>query len=839
MIKSLYVVLLLATTVQTVLAQNTGRVFTVKAFVADSLTMEPEPYATVRITEQADTGRLLKMALADKNGLLNERVSGEGMMRITVSSMGRKDVVRDFAAGDGDKVVDLGTILMTHADNELQQVVVTAQKPLVKADVDKVTYNIEDDPDSKSNNVLDMLRKVPMVTVDGEDNIKVNGKSSFKVYVNGKPNKMMSDNPSDVLKSMPANSIKSIEVITNPGPKYDAEGVGGILNIITTGGGMEGYTVTLRGDAGNRNAGGGLFGTVKSGNLTVSARYNYRRGVPLDFYSGGQQLTTGKVSESSSDISYENNVRYGTKTHNGSLEASYEIDTLRLVSAELSMWGMVSDRDAGGYTSAVRPDNKSELYSYRTLGSNRATRFSVNGGVDYQRTFANVKERMLTLSYRINTNPQTSDSYTDYSSMKGTDDWQDFLSLIKNQHTDGDQNITEHTVQIDYTTPLGKGHTLETGVKYIQRDNKSENDRWEQTVAESGEYEQDTEHSSHYKHRSLIAAVYGGYGLNINKWSARVGLRYEHTAQNVKYLLGRGEDFRKNFDDVVPSVSVGYKLTDMSNIRMGYNMRIYRPGIYYLNPYLDDSNPTRISQGNPELTSEKTNALNLSYSNFTQKFNINISAGYSFTDNSIEDITRLVSDMTLVDKGLQNATGKDVIYSTYGNIGTMRALDLSGYVSWNVTSKMRVYSNMYGRYSYLNNGCDLRNSGWFMSVYGGVQQTLPKDWRIGVNCYYQTPWIMLQGKGNKWLDYGVSINKSFMNKRLELSAYANNFFRKYYNSGWSEQNSGFVSRNWQRQPLQKFGMSVNFRIGELKAGVKKAERTINNDDAKSGGNNSN
>ena len=123
---------------------------------------------------------------------------------------------------------------------DLDAVTVVAKKPLVKTDIDKLSYDVESDPESKTNNILEMLRKVPMVTVDGQDNIKVNNSSSFKVYVNGKPNNMMSNNPSEVLKSMPANTIKKIEVITNPGPKYDAEGVGGILNIITVGRGMEG-----------------------------------------------------------------------------------------------------------------------------------------------------------------------------------------------------------------------------------------------------------------------------------------------------------------------------------------------------------------------------------------------------------------------------------------------------------------------------------------------------------------------------------------------------------------------------------------------------------------------
>lgn len=205
----------------------------------------------------------LKMLVTDMQGQFQDKVSGKGSFVLTITSVGRQPIVREFSVAAGQKQVDFGTLYIADATNELGQVEVVAQKPLVKADIDKIEYSVQDDPDSETNSVLEMLRKVPLVTVDGEDNIKVNGSSSFKVYVNGKPNNMMSNNPTEVLKSMPANTIKHIEVITNPGPKYDAEGVGGILNIVTEGGGFEGYTVTVSGNASNRGAGGGLFGTVQ------------------------------------------------------------------------------------------------------------------------------------------------------------------------------------------------------------------------------------------------------------------------------------------------------------------------------------------------------------------------------------------------------------------------------------------------------------------------------------------------------------------------------------------------------------------------------------------------
>ena len=702
----------------------------------------------------------------------------------------------------------------------------------MKADIDKIEYNVQDDPDSKSNSVLEMLRKVPLVTVDGEDNIKVNGSSSFKVYVNGKPNNMMSNNPTEVLKSMPANSIKHIEVITNPGPKYDAEGVGGILNIVTVGSGLEGYTATFSGNVSNMGAGGGLFGTVKSGKLTVSARYNYNYNDRPRSYSGGNRRTVGDVTEGSSDLDYDGSSKGHGNFQSGSMEASYEIDTLRLVSMSFGLWGGGNNSTSINNTLATAPGTSNELYRYVSDGRSKSSWYSIDGGVDYQRMF-HVKDRMFTLSYKINTSPQTSDSYSTYNDMHAATDWEDFLKRLYDLNNDGSQNTTEHTFQADYTTPIGKIHTLEAGAKYILRDNSSEDDRYERQIGTTGDYVLDEEHSSHYKHQNDILAAYMGYGLRVKKISGRLGVRYEHTKQEVKYLLGRGDDFNKNFDDVVPSASIGYKLTDMSNLRFGYNMRIYRPGIWYLNPYLNDSNPTNISQGNSHLDSEKSHSFNLSYSNITQKFNINLSARYSFTNNSIEQVTEQVKDTEI--EGLQNPTGKEVLYSTYQNIGKSRNASLSGYVNWNATSNTRIYANLYGNYTYMEGANGLKNDGWNLFAYGGAQQSLPHDWRISLNIYGQTPWIMLQGKGSSFFDYGLSVNKSFLNKRLTLSAFASNFFKKYTSPTSSIEGVGFTQDSWNRYTRQRFGVSVSYRIGELKASVKKAARTISNDDVKGGG----
>ena len=496
-------------------AQNTANTsFQVKGILLDSLTQEGEPYATIKIVKKEAPAKALKMLVTDMKGQFQEKVPGTGNFVMTITSVGRTPIVKDFSVKAGGKLVDFGTLYIVDASNELGQVEIVAQKPLVKADIDKIEYNVQDDPDAQSNSVLEMLRKVPLVTVDGEDNIQVNGSSSFKVYVNGKPNNMMSNNPTEVLKSMPANSIKHIEVITNPGPKYDAEGVGGILNIVTVGSGLEGYTATFSANVSNRGAGGGAFGTIKSGKLTVSARYNYNyNDQPRNYSSGSQHVTPEAVTENSSNLDYDGSNKGHGSFQSGSMEASYEIDTLRLVTMSFGLWGGGNKSNGSTDYIATFPENinAAPIYSYSAFNRSKSSWYSIDGGIDYQRLFK-VKDRMLTFSYKINTRPQTSDSYTEYEIDNGYNpDWADYLNRLKNQHNDGEQNTTEHTFQADYTTPIGKLHTLEAGAKYILRNNSSEDDRFD--ADDTGKYEYNKDQSSHYKHLNDIIAAYLGYGL--------------------------------------------------------------------------------------------------------------------------------------------------------------------------------------------------------------------------------------------------------------------------------------------------------------------------------------
>ena len=813
-------------------AQNTQHSYTITGVVADSVTHEGEPYATLTIARADSAANPLKQALTDIKGRFSISSSGTGSYLLMVRSMGRKPMQRAYTVDATTRTIDLGTLLLQDGGNQLETVEVVAYKPLVKADVDKIAYSVEDDPEANTNTVIEMLKKVPMVTVDGQDNIRVNGNSSFKIYVNGKPNNMMTKNPKEVLKSMPASSIKKIEVITNPGPKYDAEGVGGILNIVTEGKGPEGYNATFSGRANNSSYGGGLYATVKQGKLTMSVNYNASSNhSPKGYtYSDRSQIgTDGTVTSSTVADGY-------TKGHSqwqgGDVEASYEIDTLRLITGSFSLSKFTSKRDALNTAFSTVPATGQRLYGYRSPSHSKENWDDYSASLDYQRSFS-VKDRLLTLSYRLESSPSTSDSRYLYTDREAADDWQTFIDRMRDQRMDGDENTMEHTFQIDYTTPFAKHHTWEAGVKYILRRNKSDNDRYNLGTGDKDET-YDSDNSSHYRHHNDILAAYTGYGLTLDKWSARLGLRYEHTLQKVEYLLGRGTNFHKNFDDLVPSARLGYKFSDATNLSLGYKMRINRPGIWYLNPYLDDRIPDAISQGNPNLDTEKSHAVDLQFSSYNSKLTYTLTGTYRFVNNSIESVDRLVNDRDI--EGLPNPTGKDVIYSSYANIGHIQYAGLMAYANWTPITNTRITLNGSVGYSHMSDGQSLRNHGWCTNIDASLQQTFAKTWIFNASYYVQTPQPTLQGKDARYQWYNFSLSKSFMDKRLTLTAYIINPFGKRYFCYRSET----VADNFRTTASSSwcqlyYGVSVRFRIGKLKASVKHTERTVENNDVKQGG----
>ena len=788
------------------------KAFTVKGILVDSLTNEGEPYATIRIFNKGETKKPVYAAVTQPNGKFNEQLKAAGQYTIYLSSVGRKTVVRHFALSETNPMVDLGKLLTGEDTKMLKTVEIVAQKPLVKAEIDKVTYSIEDDPDSKTNTTHEMLRKVPFITIDGEDNIKVNGSGSFIVHVNGKENSLMSRNPKEVLKSLPANSVKSIEVITEPGAKYDADGIGGIINIITTTRHLEGYNVSLSANANNRGAGGNVFATVQMGKFTVTGNYMYNNGFnsPRSYASSEREDFT---SEEYKYLTQNSSHKSKSYTQMGFMEGSYEIDSLRLITFSAQLFGMGGDNDGIGTTQMYNAQRE-HAYSYNLLSRGESSSTHFNATLDYQRSFKK-KGEYLTFSYRYGTSPSSSESYTDYDDIK---DYPYDMSYLFNQFYDSEARTDEHIFQLDYTNPINKMHSFDFGGKYILRNNKSESDYYKRSVTQS-DYYLDERPESHYQQTHNILAAYADYMVKTRKLSAKVGVRYEHTFSDVKYNKMPEKNFDAGFDNLVPSFRVGYQLAPSKMLSLSYQMRIARPNINLLNPFRNTSNPTSISYGNPDLDPAKSHRFGLTFNTFATKFSTNISLNYRLVNNSIQDYT-------FMQDGIQ--------HRTYANIGRSELTSLSIWANWNPTRKTRININATGSYmDYQSKSeqLDAKNHGFQGNLSLGLQQTLPWDLRFSINYGGSTPNINLQGKGNSYYYYGFGLSRSFLkNKRLNVAINATNIFNKYQETKSETITQTFRNVSWSKYQQGSYGITVSWQFGELKARVKKTAKSISGDD---------
>lgn len=797
-------------------AQTSGAgSFTIKGQVVDSLTNEGVSYATLRIVLMSAPQQAPKMLACDIDGKFETTLAAAGQYTLFMQSIGKVSSPKQFTLTDGQRTLNLGNLLMDDDQKMLSEVTVSAQKPLIKMEIDKISYNLEEDPEAKTNNMLDMLRKVPMITVDGEDNIKLKGSGNYKLYMNGKPSNLLSKNPSDVLKSMPASAVKNIEVITDPGAKYDAEGVGGIINIITTSNALQGYTGSVRANASTMGFyGGNVYLSSKIGKLGLTAMYNYNyRDMP---WNTSELERENFVSTSQKYLKESGQNKYTGPFQYGYLEASYEIDTLNLINVGANIYNGRS-KSKSNTTSNMYDIDMNPVYKYNRYSNVSSEYGSTDINVDYQHS-TRKKDELLTISYRFSHQPDGSDSYVDIT------DTVNYRSLIPYpQQNNNDAWTAEHTGQVDYTTPLFKGHTLEVGAKYIYRQSNSETDR-QYFVDSLNTWKDIYRDDSHFKHTQHIYSGYLGYALRVKKFSIKAGVRAEGTALSVDYKLAPEHNFSTDYFDIVPNATFSYQLSMASQLRLGYNMRIRRPSIWYLNPYVNNTDPQNISYGNPNLDSEKSNSVNMNYSMFTQKFNINASLSYTFVNNSIERYA-------FIDSELPNVT-----QATYDNIGRSQRTGGFVYGRWNPIPLFSIMMNGGLNYTDLKSAAlNISNSGWEGNAYLNLQFNLPKDFRIYLNGGYYSPWIQLQGKGSDMYFTGLSASKDFLKKKLTVQLSFNEPFRKNQKYESTMLTDDFYSRSVNYNTARSLSISVSYRFGTLKEQIKKVQRGISNDDSKAGG----
>ncbi|MBR5101951.1 MAG: TonB-dependent receptor family protein, partial [Muribaculaceae bacterium] len=613
-------------------------------------------------------------------------------------------------------------------------------------------------------------------------------------------------NMKDVLKAIPANSVKKIEVITDPGAKYDAEGTSAILNIVTISGGslMQGVTGTVSVAVDNTGSTNGNANIItKLGKVVTSVNYGYaNRNRHYDHFIMESEHTYASTGNS---LYSHNDTRGSFNFHYGDLNASWEPDTLNLVS--LSFGGYYYDHHSDGFSNAHMTDGDGNtLYKYTTTGRvPKSGSYDLHGRIDYQHMLHNPGE-MLTLSYMLSTSHNNLNSINTFSSMLNCP------FPYTGQVTDTKETFAEHTFQLDWTRPFAKYHTIETGLKYINRFNKSEG-----TFEFEGAPEMNN--TTLFNHRTHVAAAYLSYRFSKGNWATRAGLRYEYSRLNAEFPDGKQDNYHRNLSDWVPDLSVLYKFNDAHNLKINYSTSIRRPGISYLNPAVEEE-PTSRTFGNPHLGSSLNHSISMTYMKRGSKLTFSLSPSISFSNNRIT--------------GIQYTDG-DLLVSTYANTLKSRYLGLSGFMQWAIgPTTSFTFNGSVGHYNYESRDLDLKNKRWVGFYYAQLNQQLPWKLRFSASLNGRSGGINgLYGYYTGTLYHNLSLQRSFLKEdRLTVRLSASNLFNpnKFHKITMCTSHGDYTGfdRSWQF--MREFRLTVTYRFGSLKANVKQANKTIENND---------
>ena len=794
-------------------AQVSPETATIKGVVIDSASNKGQDYITAALKKDNAT---IKTALSKTDGSFQIDKVAPGNYTLVIVAMGFNPksiplVVKDV------KTYDIGKIKISGTAKDLAEVNVTAARPIIKQEIDRITYDMQADPESKVNTVLDMMRKIPLLSVDAEDNIKLKGSGSYKILINGKPSSLVARNPSDVFKSMPAANIEKIEVITTPPAKYDSEGLAGIINIITKKNIDAGYNGSLNYRHSFPTGGPGGSGsiTVKQGKLGLSAYggINQFKNPATEYLSSRNTFGDEALGILPTYLEQRGTNKYDNTFGYMSTELSYEIDTLNLITGEFS-FNKSGNNGLTELSSSLLQAND-PYQSYRSINNSEYEWKGYDLSLNYQKGFKSDKNRLLTFSYKVNNsnNNQASD-FNLFDRFNYNSD------LFPNYQQFNDGTSVEQTIQADYVHPLNKKLNMEGGIKAILRDNSSDFEYKGQLA--SGEFETDSTRTNNFNNKQNVYGIYNSYQYNLKNWGFKAGVRVELTTIDADFVSQDGS-LSKDFFNVIPSLSVNRKFKDMSSLNFGYTQRIERPGIWELNPFVDRS-PNFESTGNPDLKPVLNNSFELNYSRF-KKGSINVGLNYSFANNTIQRVSEYIPETEITRSSYVN-TGKDRKFGTNFNINYPFLPTLS----------LTLGGNM--NYIWLEgfvNGETVANDGLQGYVYGYLSYRLKSGWRLGGNFSYNSSWIMLQGSSRAMTYTSFSLGKDIIKDKLTFSGSVSNPFRKF--QAWENETEGanFSQRSYNENYSRRFNLSLNWRFGKLKESIKKNKRGISNDDVKSGG----
>ena len=793
--------------------------------VFDKSTREPLEYATISIINK-QSGKTITGTVADVKGVFSISNIPFDTYQVNIEFIGyEKTTLDNIVLSVEKRSVSIGTIFLSSSTHNLESVTVVGDKPVVENKIDKIVYNVSNDITSQGGAAIDVLKKVPQVTVDIDGNVELQGNSNIRFLINGKPSSVFGNSLSDALASIPASQIKSVEAITNPGAKYDSQGTGGIINIILYDNKMQGVNGNINLSAGSRLENGSLNLNIRHNNFGVNAFFSGNAALKSELpYSQNRfaQDTAAKIITNMVQTSRTDFVRNGFRSGIG---FDWNITKNDIITGSLgynqfgsSNQGLTNQEQL---TTDYSSNPLSDIFTLRNSDS-RSRIGSTDYSLDYKKKFKNEGQELDIVYDQSNGKPYS--NYIQSQSYEGqTVPFSGSLST--NPGTDKEINLS-----IDYTHPVNKNILIETGAKMVDEDissiaNVSDFD------PSLNQYVSDAFQSYHLNYKMKVYAGYLSTNFKLFNWlNVKAGARYEHTDVNI--------DFPNTtvpaYGTFVPSVVLSHDFNKTQSLKLAYSKRIERPEYRELNPFINLSDPYNLSTGNPLLKPEIGNNLELGYSStFKKGGNIYISLIERINTQDVIQVTTfypafLIGDSTYTNVSVTNSQNIGEEYNT--------GINVSG--SYPITTKLNMRGNLMvsQRYIVSNVGIGNQSTGFRARLNLNATYQLNKDLVFELFGFYSSPVQNIQGKNPQYFMYTFALRKLFWDKKASFGFTATNPFNKYVRQLSTISTESYTSTNIRMMPMRSFGISFMYKFGKLEFSKTKEDDNNNfmNDTASRG-----
>ncbi len=793
----------------------------IKGRVIDSIGAFAVDYATITLYAQG-AKKPLDGTTADSMGRFSLKGVGGGAFTIVVNFIGYKPAtINNIIVDKKNETIVIKDVLLVKAEQKLKDVVVTSQTGLIQNKIDKMVFNAEKDLTSQGGVATDVLKKVPQVSVDVDGNVELAGSNSIQFLINGKPSTAFGSNIADVLQSIPASQIKSIEVITNPGAKYDAEGLGGIINIILKDSKVKGMNGNLSLTAGTRMENGSLNLTARNGNFGMHAFVSGNARLLSTTPTNTTRISSNAVDNTSVQLvqdGYSRFRRHGVESGIGfdwtykkrnNFSGSVNYDDFGFVGSGAVTQSQLTTADGGlgsiisNIVSLNHTDNAFHFHSVET-------------SLNYKRTFEKEDQE---LEISVNSS---------FGHNKGTGDNYQFLqpqdTMFYGQSNINPGNDNETQLALDYTQPFKKDIKLGVGTKFTTRDIHS-NASVLDFQPSSKLFVPDNYLSNYLNYHQKVYAFYAEISMPLAQTvEAKAGARYERTELDAYFSNAQQQVSTPGYNTVVPSIYLLKHLPNNQTVKISYSKRIERPDYRALNPFMNTADPKNISAGNPYLQPEIGNRFELSYNHDLGKLgSFMVAAFYRTSNHDIQPYIKYYDSILI-----GNVVYKNASVSTSENIGLEKDAGLSVFGDLHFNTKFSVRTNLFVFHRSTINAIDPGvNSNSF-------------NYRVNINTSYQVSGTLAaeffgnfssarheaQGKYPSFTSYSIAIRKQIWKKKGSIALMANNPFSEYVNQRVEVFGAGFATNSVRSVPYRSIGINFTWKFGKLEF---KKERGDNGD----------